>query len=150
MKKLQFILVGIVILFMLYLIFNKEEYITCNKKSMNKDYTLLTNYKIYYKNKEVYKIEIEENVEAKTANILNQIMQNIENSYKSYKEAIGSYDYEKTKEKTKGKTTVIINYDEIDMEAYLKYNPDANLNENKRYNIDDLKKLYEEGGATCK
>ena len=73
MKKLQFILVGIVILFMLYLIFNKEEYITCNKKSMNKDYTLLTNYKIYYKNKEVYKIEIEENVEAKTANILNQI-----------------------------------------------------------------------------
>ena len=36
MKKLQFILLGIVILFMLYLIFNKEEYITCNKKSMNK------------------------------------------------------------------------------------------------------------------
>ena len=26
----------------------------------------------------------------------------------------------------------------------------SNLNENKRYNIDDLKKLYEEGGATCK
>lgn len=150
MKKLQFILLGIVILFVLYLIFNKEEYITCNKKSMNKEYTLLSNYKIYYKNKEVYKIEIEENVEAKTANILNQIMQNIENSYKSYKEEIGSYDYEITKEKTKGKTNVIINYDEIDMEAYLKYNPDANLNENKRYNIDDLKKLYEEGGATCK
>ena len=150
MKNALIITIIVLSLAIISYIFNKKEYITCIKKTMNEDYTLLSNYKIYYQNEEVYKIEIKENVEAKTTNILNQIMQNIENSYKNYKEEIGSYDYEVKKEKTKGETKVIINYDEIDMEAYLKYNPDANLNENKRYNIDDLKKLYEEGGATCK
>ena len=35
---------------LIYYIFNKKEYITCTKKSMNEDYTLLSNYKIYYKN----------------------------------------------------------------------------------------------------
>lgn len=150
MKKALIITIIVLSGILIYYIFNKKEYITCTKKSMNGDYTLLSNYKIYYKNKEVYKIEIKENVEAKTTNTLNQIMQNIESSYKNYKEEIGSYDYEVKKEKTKGETKVIINYDEIDMDAYLKYNPDANLNDNKRYNIEDLKKMYEERGAVCK
>ena len=150
MKKALIITIIVLSGILIYYIFNKKEYITCTKKSMNEDYTLLSNYKIYYKNKEVYKIEIKENVEAKTTDTLNQIMQNIESSYKNYKEEIGSYDFELKKEKTKGETKVIINYDEIDMDAYLKYNPDANLNENKRYNIEDLKKMYEERGAVCK
>lgn len=150
MKKALIITIIVLSGILIYYIFNKKEYITCTKKSMNENYTLLSNYKIYYKNKEVYKIEIKENVEAKTTNTLNQIMQNIESSYKNYKEEIGSYDYEVKKEKTKGETKVIINYDEIDMDAYLKYNPDANLNDNKRYNIEDLKKMYEERGAVCK
>lgn len=150
MKNALIITIIVLSLTIISYIFNKKEYITCIKKTMHEDYTLLSNYKIYYQNEEVYKIEIKENVEAKTTNILNQIMQNIENSYKNYKEEIGSYDYEVKKEKTKGETKVIINYDEIDMEAYLKYNPEANLNENKKYNIKDLKKMYEERGAICK
>lgn len=150
MKKALIITIIVLSLAIISYVFNQKEYITCTKKSMNEDYTLLSNYKIYYKNKEVHKIEIKENVEAKTSNVLNQIMQNIENRYKNYKEEIGSYDYEVKKEKTKGETKVIINYDEIDMDAYLKYNPAANLNENKRYNIEELKKMYEERGAVCK
>lgn len=150
MKKALIITIIVLSLAIISYIFNKKEYITCTKKTMNEDYTLLSNYKIYYQNEEVYKIEIKENVEAKTTIILNQIMQNIENSYKNYKEEIGSYDYEVKKEKTKGETKVIINYDEIDMEAYLKYNPEANLNENNKYSIEDLKKMYEERGAICK
>ena len=43
-----------------------------------------------------------------------------------------------------------MNYNKMDMEAYIKYNPEAKLNNNKRYNIDDLKEMYEERGIICK
>ncbi len=147
MKK---IIIVLILLTTIYIIFNKKDYVICTKKSMNQDYTISTNYKIYYKNKEVYKIELNENIEAKTTSTLNKVMENIEKSYNQYKNEIGSYDYKITKNKTKGKTKVIIDYDKMNMENYLKYNPDANLNENKKYNIDTLKKMYEERGAKCK
>lgn len=135
---------------LIFVIFNYEPNIKCTKKTQTTEYTLLSNYKVYYKNDEVYKIIIEENIEAATTNKLNEITDNINETYTKYKNEIGSYEFNIIKTKNKAKTKIVMDYNEMDMTAYLKYNPDANLNENKKYNLEDLKTMYEERGITCK
>ena len=79
-----------------------------------------------------------------------EITKNIDETYKNYQKEIGSYEYTVTKNKNKAITKIIMDYNKMDMEAYIKYNPEAKLNNNKRYNIDDLKEMYEERGIICK
>ena len=129
---------------------NKETKIECSKKTLTDEYTLTSKYKVYYKNKEVYKILIEEEIEASTSTKLDEITKNIDETYKNYQKEIGSYEYTITKNKNKAITKIIMDYNKMDMEAYIKYNPEAKLNNNKRYNIDDLKEMYEERGIICK
>lgn len=144
------ILVVLLALSLIYLIFNKEDKIFCSGKSSNNNYTVLSKYNVYYKNDEVYKIIIEEELEAVTTNILNEITEDIDKTYQKYKEEIGSYEYIIKKNKNKATTKITMIYSQMDMEAYKKYNPNASLNENNRYDINELKKLYEERGITCK
>ena len=117
---------------------------------MNNEYILLSKYKIYYNKNEVYKIEISEEIEAETTSKLKEIMEDIEKNYIKYKNEIGSYEYTLSQNKNKGTSNVIIDYNKMNMEAYIKYNPEAKLNGNNKYNLEDLKELYEERGAVCK
>lgn len=150
MKKILQIGLITLLFITIYIVFNKENKIICTNKSINEKYSLESKYKVYYKKNEVYKIIIEEKIEAATTSILNEITNNVNQTYQKYKEEIGSYDYIINKNKNKATTKITINYDQINMEAYKKYNPNANLNENNKYNLEDLKKLYEERGITCK
>ena len=150
MKKIIPIILIILSIIIIYYIFNKEDKIICTNKNANEEYTLTSKYKVYYKKNEVYKIIIEEEIEAVTTNVLNEITDNIDKTYKQYKEEIGSYDYIINKKQNKAKTKITMIYDEMNMESYKKYNPNAQLNENNKYNLEDLKKLYEERGITCK
>ena len=142
MKKILPALIIVISIILVYFIFNKETKIECSKKTLTDEYTLTSKYKVYYKNKEVYKILIEEEIEASTSTKLDEITKNIDETYKNYQKEIGSYEYTVTKNKK--------DYNKMDMEAYIKYNPEAKLNNNKRYNIDDLKEMYEERGIICK
>lgn len=150
MKKTFTILLIIGLGLTIYFIFNKENKIICTSKSLNEDYTLVSKYKVYYKNEEVYKIIIEEEIEAVTSTKLNEIVENINQTYQKYKEEIGSYDYIVKSKKNKAKSKITMIYEQMDMEAYKKYNPNAKLNDNNKYNLEDLKELYEERGITCK
>ena len=150
MKKILPALIIVISIILVYFIFNKETKIECSKKSLTDEYTLTSKYKVYYKNKEVYKILIEEAFEASTSTKLDEITKNIDETYKNYQKEIGSYEYTITKNKNKAITKIIMDYNKMDMEAYIKYNPEAKLNNNKRYNIDDLKEMYEERGIICK
>lgn len=150
MKKILLVLTILLSIVLIYHIFNKENKIECSKKTLTNEYTLTSKYKIYYKNDEVYKILIEEEIEAVTSAKLEEITQNIDETYQTYQKEIGSYEYKINKNKNKAKTKIKMDYNKMDMDAYLKYNPDANLNDNKRYNIENLKEMYEERGITCK
>ncbi len=150
MKKILSVLTILLSIVLIYHIFNKENKIECSKKTLTNEYTLTSKYKIYYKNDEVYKILIEEEIEAVTSAKLEEITQNIDETYQTYQKEIGSYEYKINKNKNKAKTKIKMDYNKMDMDAYLKYNPDANLNDNKRYNIENLKEMYEERGITCK
>lgn len=150
MKKILSVLTILLSIVLIYHIFNKENKIECSKKTLANEYTLTSKYKIYYKNDEVYKILIEEEIEAVTSAKLEEITQNIDETYQTYQKEIGSYEYKINKNKNKAKTKIKMDYNKMDMDTYLKYNPDANLNDNKRYNIENLKEMYEERGITCK
>ena len=150
MKKILSVLTILLSIVLIYHIFNKENKIECSKKTLTNEYTLTSKYKIYYKNDEVYKILIEEEIEAVTSAKLEEITQNIDETYQTYQKEIGSYEYKINKNKNKAKTKIKMDYNKMDMDTYLKYNPDANLNDNKRYNIENLKEMYEERGITCK
>lgn len=146
-KVLPIIIIGFLII---YYIFNKENKVICEGKSSNENYTVISKYNVYYKKNEVYKIIIEEELEAVTTKVLNEITEDINKTYQKYKEEIGSYEYIINKKQNKATTKITMIYDDMNMDAYKKYNPNASLNDNNRYNLDDLKKLYEERGITCK
>ena len=150
MKKVLIAIIIILSFSIIFYIFNKRDYIICTNKTMNNEYILKSEYKIYYKKNEVYKIEISEEIEAETTSKLKEIMEDIEKNYIKYKNEIGSYEYTLSQNKNKGNSTVIIDYNKMNMEAYIKYNPEAKLNSNNKYNLEDLKELYEERGAVCK
>lgn len=150
MKKVLIAIIIILSFSIIFYIFNKKDYITCTNKTMNNEYILLSKYKIYYNKNEVYKIEISEEIEAETTSKLKEIMEDIEKNYIKYKNEIGSYEYTLNQNKNKGTSNVIIDYNKMNMEAYIKYNPEAKLNGNNKYNLEDLKELYEERGAVCK
>ena len=67
MKKILPALIIVISIILVYFIFNKETKIECSKKTLTDEYTLTSKYKVYYKNKEVYKILIEEEIEASTS-----------------------------------------------------------------------------------
>lgn len=150
MKKVLITIIIILSFSIIFYIFNKKDYIICTNKTMNNEYILKSEYKIYYKKNEVYKIEISEEIEAETTSKLKEIMEDIEKNYIKYKNEIGSYEYTLNQNKNKGTSNVIIDYNKMNMEAYIKYNPEAKLNSNNKYNLEDLKKIYEERGAVCK
>ena len=127
-----------------------ENLMTCTR-SMNQN-SIKTNlkYNISYEGKYVTRIKSIETVETDSEDILNNYKSQIESLYSPYSD-VDYYKYSVERKDHKLTSTVDINYEKIDTDKLLEIDSaNGTLIKDGKINIDDIKSVYENLGATCK
>lgn len=127
-----------------------ENLMTCTR-SMNQN-SIKTNlkYNISYEGKYVTRIKSIETVETDSEDILNNYKSQIESLYSPYSD-VDYYKYSVEIKDHKLTSTVDINYEKIDTDKLLEIDSaNGTLIKDGKINIDDIKSVYENLGATCK
>lgn len=146
------------ILFILILLFltgcqNKTGTINCTLSSNDEvnGYKLDSEYKINYIDDYVNSVEIIEIFTSNSKDIVDTFETTLNKSYEAMSKTYGGYTYSVIKEGNKLTSKVNINYNEVDIEKYIK---DENVLKTYvkagKILIEGIKETYENMGATCK
>lgn len=131
----------------------KEVVTTCTLKNNNalNNYKLESTYKIHSKNDEVFKAVTEEVVTSSSTTILDYFESNLKETYKKANDTYGGYTYDVSKSGNKVTSKTTINYDEMDLDQYVKDNTVIKqyLNKNGKLTLEGMKKIYTSLGAEC-
>ena len=133
-----------------------------NEASITKTCTLTTNdvvngyrldseYKVYGKGSVVDKVETIETVTSDSEDILNYFEETLKSTYSATNEVYGGYTNEVTKENGKLVSKTTIDYNKMDLKAFVKDNSamKSYVNKDNKILVEGITKLYESLGATC-
>ena len=158
-KHIEIILLIIVIFLIVLTIIalcNKKSNLKVNKCILESDqsasgYVSTTTYTIYYENEIVEKVEQKEEIKSQDKNILDFFNKQYSSQYKNINSLYGGYTYEIKENKDSLVSEITIDYEKINMNKFLEDNPGMKnyVNENKKIEVNKIKEMYTNIGATC-
>lgn len=131
----------------------KKEVVTkCSNTSSQNKYEVTSNYNIYSKNDIVNKVVLEEVVKSSDQTTLSTMEKSYKNMYKAYNKSYGGYTYKVDNDGKTVKLTLTIDYQNIDMNKYIKDNVSFKdyLNDNNELTLEGIKNMYKFIGVKCK
>jgi len=150
MKK---VLLIIAVLFLVAGCGAKEKTLTCELSSNDvvNGYSVISTYKVYYTGKEVDKVSTIEEVTSDLETVLDYFEELTDDTYSKMNENYGGYTYDIDRDTNKVTTTVDIDYNKLDMDAFVKDQPTLEpfVTKNGKLKIEGLKQTYESMGAKC-
>ena len=156
MKKILILIGSIVLLFVLVLVvmilFSSKTTICTIKSDQSKSgYVLDTKYVIKSKKGIVSSVKITEVVTSNDAKKLSNFEKNFNDQYKYNSKNYGGYTYKVVNGNGKVVSNVTIDYNEFNMEKFVKNNVAMKeYIEDGKLTLDGAKNLYESTGAKCK
>lgn len=121
----------------------------CSYKNNTNTMISSLDYKLKFKNKNVTKLETEEIISSDDEELIETYKASIEELSTKYEE-LEHYKTNITTEDNKLIIKTIIDYSKIDMKKYLQIEGEKTYIKNNKLKIDEIKKIYERNGATCK
>ena len=154
-KKIIFggVAVGVVLLFLLLIIFGGSKKTVCNLVSnqTKNGYKLETKYEIFSKGDIVSTVKINETITSKDDKKLEKFEKQLNDQYKFNQNTYKGYTFKVIKNGNKVTTDVTINYNNFDMAKFIKNNEAMKqYTKNNKLTLEGAKKLYESTGAKCK
>ena len=132
----------------------EEKIIYCSFKMYNKkeEYNLETSYEIFSDNNEVNKVKVTEIITSDKDNIINYFNMYLKSIYETYNKNYGGFYNNLVLEKNKVLSTTLIDYENMDLDKYLKDNEEVKsyLDSKNKISLDNLISLYKSFGAKCK
>ena len=154
MKKVLLIVIGLILVISIVttlVLLNRTKVVTCNNTLSINGYKLETYYTINYKKDIVKTIRVEEYITSDDDKVLNDYEDQFNKQYEYNNKVYGGYEYKVTKKNKKVETNVLIDYDKLDMDKFIKNNEVMkDYTDNNKLTIDGAIKLYEDSGAICK
>lgn len=128
-----------------------ENYIECNNSSSLEDnLSVRSQYILYYKGSYITKVKSKEFIESTDASLLEKYKIQIEEDYKEFNQ-LDYYSNTVSIEDDTLISSTIINYEKIDMKKLIEIDSsNQEMITNGKIKLEDLKRLYLQGGATCK
>jgi len=129
-----------------------KQVMICNLNSNNKNASITSVYKVFYKNNIVESVELTEEMLSEDEEILNTMLETTKNTYYSLNEAYGGYTYEVNLEDGKIVSYAIIDYSNMNLEKLLKDKQDMSdyVNSDNKLTKEGIQSMYESIGAICK
>lgn len=145
--------VGVIILGILLFVFSGNQKTTCTLTSdqSKNGYKLETKYEIISKNDIVKEVKIKETVTSKDEKVLEKFEKQLKEQYEYNNKTYKGYTYKVSKSNDKVTTDVTINYNEFNLEKFIKNNEAMKqYTKDNKFTLKGAKQLYERTGATCK
>lgn len=121
-----------------------------SKNDVVSEYSLESSYVINYTGDYVDNVETKETVSSDSEYVLEYFEQTFNDTYSATSKAYGGYTYTVTKEDKKVISDVKIDYNEMDIDQFVKDQPTLkDFVENGKMLVDGVKSVYEAMGATC-
>ena len=140
-------------IFVLFLVgCSKQEYFTCNIEVNNKidNYTLTGNYKIYYNDNYVTKIEKQEEYESEDEYILSYFQESKDLEYYNLNDNYKGFEHKITKGENNVRIKVAIDMNLVEVEKMVKDKKiDKNYVISNKLTTSGIVKIYETKGAVC-
>ena len=131
----------------------KETQYSCTLSRTDRinNYSLESTYNIFATGETVNKVHTKEKVTSEDGTIISSMEEYFKNTYDAMNEAYGGYKYDITSNDDMVVADVTIDYSKVDLKKLTEDEPtmDSILKDGKM-NLDNLKAMYEEMGATCK
>lgn len=146
------IIVVIICVVLLLLFVDEKKVVVCHMKSdqSRNGYVLETNYTINAKGDYVEDVLIIETITSSNETILDKFEKQLTEQYGSNKKNYKGYTYEVKVEKDKLKTNVKIDYNQFDLDKFIKDNVAMkDYTEDNKFTLDGAIRLYESTGAKC-
>lgn len=121
----------------------------CSYKNNTNTMISSLKYNLKFKNKNVTKLETEEIIESDDKDLITTYKESIETLSKKYDD-LNHYKTSITTEENKLIVKTTIEYNKIDMKKYLQIEGEKTYIKNNKLKVDEIKKIYERNGATCK
>ena len=151
-KKILFIIIGVVVGIVLFIL-NCPKKMTCTSKSdqSKNGYVIETKTVVYSKGKNVTKVVTDQTVTSKDSKKLSTFEKQFKEDYANFKKKYGGYEYKVTKDKDKVEANITINYKKLDMKKFIDDNAAMQqYTKNNKLTKDGAKTMYEASGAVCK
>ena len=151
MKKYIKLLLLIIVVTILSGCKSKLDTVECNFESKQSDYKINTNYKIYYKDNIVEKVDIDEVITSSSKDKLDEFNNSFKSQYDSNNSMYGGYTYDIKINKNKLVLSVNIDYTVFDMNKFINNNAAMKeyINKDNKLTLDGIIKMYEASGSTC-
>ena len=129
----------------------KLDTIECGFESNQSDYKIKTNYKIYYRDKIVEKVDIDEVIISSNKDKIEEFNKSFKNQYDSNNSMYGGYIYDIKANKDKLELSVNIDYTSFNMKKFVSDNPAMKeyVNKDNKLTLDGIINMYEASGSTC-
>lgn len=152
MKKYIKLLLLIIVVTILSGCKSKLDTAECNFESKQSDYKINTNYKIYYKDNIVEKVDIDEVITSSSKDKLKEFNNSFKSLYDSNNSMYGGYTYDIKINKNKLVLSANIDYTVFDMNKFINNNAAMKeyINKDNKLTLDGIIKMYEASGSTCK
>ena len=124
---------------------------TLSKNDTTNGFELVSEYNIYAKGNEVYKVVTTETVTSENDTILSYFEDTLNETYKSASKLYGGYTIDVRKEDGKVISNTTIDYSVMDMKKFIEDQPSlkAYVTSNNKLSVEGIKSIYESMGAIC-
>ncbi len=123
---------------------------TCTRTMEQNGIKTSLRYNVEYNDDYVTRIKTVETVETDNTDILDTYKEQFESSYSAYQN-IDYYEYNIEINDNKLTSTLDVNYEKVDTDKLIEIDSNnSQIIKDGKINIDDIKTLYENLGATCK
>lgn len=135
---------------------DKQEIIHCtinlDKDDTKANYTIESTYDIYGTDNIVHKIISHEKVMSDDPKTLSYFEDYLNNTYEDFNNKYSGYNFKIEKSENQVISDVTIDYDIMEMESYVKNNPEmlTYVNDEKKLTMESAKKIYESMNGICK